>query len=679
MKNKKTSEIIGNAEFKIAVNPDNGSIEKLILEKDPEQMNWVLNSTDNPWHLSSMNWGLGYLNLAPKHKPYAGLVRWESPSEISISNKCMDVRYENALFSVNIHRSFYPDNCFAEKYEISNKADAGLDIYNLAIYAPFNDNYPDAKICVSRRCNAHIWCGGDVTWVNALRMGGAAPHLGLITRQGSFSEYEISERRIIGNSSNTRGAIGLLADLKTIPVGGKHCIEWIIFPHNGIDFKEKAQDIIKFPLPEAEQYTVTAGEKVRISMDGVGNADSLSLRFKDENIPISSGLGRLEAVWAPSVCGEHKLTLSNPEKTTFLNIQVIDSVVERIRKRADFIVNNQQVNDAGSDMDGAFLIYDNEIKKTYCAKGDYNEGRERVGMGVLLAMVQREYPADHYKKALLKYYKFVRFKLQTPDAMVQNGVNDKHHRLYNYPWAAWFHLEMYLTLGDRKYLADAFDTLRAFYSFGHEFYAINIQVVKMLSVLAGAGMEKERKELFEHFLAQGDYIIRRGIDYPSHEVVYEQSIVGPAVQFLLELFLVTKDNRYLEAVSPHLRCLEAFNGKQPDFHLNEIAIRHWDGWWFGKRPRWGDTFPHYWSTITANAFHRYWQATGDLSYLKRAKMIVMNNLCLFSADGHASCAYLYPILVDGELGRYYDPYANDQDWALVHYLDIAPDFTCLTV
>jgi hypothetical protein len=116
-----------------------------------------------------------------------------------------------------------------------------------------------------------------------------------------------------------------------------------------------------------------------------------------------------------------------------------------------------------------------------------------------------------------------------------------------------------------------------------------------------------------------------------------------------------------------------FNGDQPDFHLNDIAIRHWDGWWFGKRPRWGDTMPHYWSTITAMAFHRCWLATGMRNYLERAKRILLGNFCLFSEDGRGSCAYLYPQMIDGEPGGYYDPYANDQDWALVHYLDIAPD------
>ena len=41
---------------------------------------------------------------------------------------------------------------------------------------------------------------------------------------------------------------------------------------------------------------------------------------------------------------------------------------------------------------------------------------------------------------------------------------------------------------------------------------------------------------------------------------------------------------------------------------------------------------------------------------------------LFFEDGKASCAYLYPYKIDGVKGQFYDPYANDQDWALVYYL-----------
>ena len=43
-------------------------------------------------------------------------------------------------------------------------------------------------------------------------------------------------------------------------------------------------------------------------------------------------------------------------------------------------------------------------------------------------------------------------------------------------------------------------------------------------------------------------------------------------------------------------------------------------------------------------------------------------LGLIKPDGRASCAYLFPISVNGVSGEFFDPYANDQDWALYFYL-----------
>ena len=34
--------------------------------------------------------------------------------------------------------------------------------------------------------------------------------------------------------------------------------------------------------------------------------------------------------------------------------------------------------------------------------------------------------------------------------------------------------------------------------------------------------------------------------------------------------------KYLDGAKQQMPALEAFNGNQPSYHLNEIAIRHWD-------------------------------------------------------------------------------------------------------
>ena len=117
-----------------------------------------------------------------------------------------------------------------------------------------------------------------------------------------------------------------------------------------------------------------------------------------------------------------------------------------------------------------------------------------------------------------------------------------------------------------------------------------------------------------------------------------------------------------------MEVLDLFNGTQPDYHLYENAVRHWDGYWFGKRELYGDTFPHYWSALTGNVFLLYAQITGDAFYEKRAEDSLRGVLPLIFPDGSASCAYVFPQSVNGISGAYYDPYANDQDWGLYFYL-----------
>jgi hypothetical protein len=66
------------------------------------------------------------------------------------------------------------------------------------------------------------------------------------------------------------------------------------------------------------------------------------------------------------------------------------------------------------------------------------------------------------------------------------------------------------------------------------------------------------------------------------------------------------------------------------------------------------------------------------SYRRRGRAILLNHLSAFRPDGRASCAYLYPDMVNGNPARCRDSLANDQDWAMVFLLLAArldPDFT----
>lgn len=81
---------------------------------------------------------------------------------------------------------------------------------------------------------------------------------------------------------------------------------------------------------------------------------------------------------------------------------------------------------------------------------------------------------------------------------------------------------------------------------GYGFYCIDIPVTTGLKALKKAGLMAEYNDLLIDFSKTADVFMRNGLHFPKSEVNYEQSIVAPATQFLLEMYLQTKDNQYLE-------------------------------------------------------------------------------------------------------------------------------------
>ena len=229
-------------------------------------------------------------------------------------------------------------------------------------------------------------------------------------------------------------------------------------------------------------------------------------------------------------------------------------------------------------------------------------------------------------------------------------------------------------VADRGPLERFMLTLESFYDEGGKgLYAIGLPILESLRFLRDAGETEHLERAKCLFSAHGEEILQRGLDYPAFEVNFEQSIVAPAAVTLLELYRYTKDEKWLNGARTQLDTLLRFEGRQPDYRLHDVAIRHWDGYWFGKDRLWGDTFPHYWSTLDAVALHHYARATGDEASKRHADRIIRANMALFSPNGTAGCAWIYPLTVNGRGAHYRDPYANDQDWALNHLLYLEED------
>jgi len=356
-----------------------------------------------------------------------------------------------------------------------------------------------------------------------------------------------------------------------------------------------------------------------------------------------------------------------------LKLLVVPRLESFAQRRCEFIAKHQQYSGKCRNLEGAYLTYDNEEHHVfYSSKYDNNGGRERVGMALVIAKYLQSSADDKLSESLEKYIGFVLRELVDIDTgEVYNDINydNSYIRLYNYPWYAELFVELYKLYDIKIYLTYAVNIIRKLYNDGGDsHYSIEVPIILLSKALESAGMNDEKLEVETIFIQHADKILETGMSYPAHEVNYEQSIVAPAANILLQVYIITKEKKYLEAGHMQLEVLELFNGLQPDYHLYETAIRHWDGYWFGKRKLYGDTFPHYWSALTGNAYLLYAICTNKGEYFKKAESSFRGVLSMFNPDGSATCAYVYPYSVNGIKADFADPYANDQDWAMYFML-----------
>ena len=629
-------------QVKFEVNPATGALTSLQIEGDSCHMNWLMASDRSqfPWMSACYGWGLGF--FTENGRTY----RWEQPQERGTTK----FLYGNVR--IEIKRAIEDDD-LVETYTFTNIARQDIHLTDVGIFTPWNDNYNTSHISLTSRCNTHIWAGESAAWVKAMRMCGTGKHLGLMITEGKINDYEIMERGTSAGASNERGVIVLNLPDISLKHGQSYTLCWRIFVHHGNDFFEQ---IIRRggAVVSSSKYVYEVGEEAIVECKTANGVKTIIQKLEKP--------------------GKKRILFDNGKGwQTYADLFVVSSEKALIDKRAEFIRQHQQMNNPADPRYGAFMIYDNEGDSLLTwfppKRGDLDESRERTGMAIFLARYYKRYPSAKLLDALERCATFYHDKLQGKNYRINSTVMMKaKNRKYNYSWMADFYFRMYDITRNKKYAQWGYGTLRSlFRQYGYNFYAIDYPVVDALQSLKKAGFKKERDTLLTEYIKTGDEFAKTGLDFPKSEMNYEQAIIGPAIQFLCELFLVTKDKKYLDTATEMMPGLESFNGEQPSYRMNDIAIRHWDGYWFGKIRQFGDVFPHYWSTITAGAFHYYALATGNIVYQRRAENIVRNNLCSFEEDGSATCAFIYPRRVNGQLAHYADAYANDQDFALAYY------------
>lgn len=540
------------------------------------------------------------------------------------------------------------------------------------IWVPFNDSYGQASLCMTNRCHAHVWCGENSSYVMGLRMGGMAPHLGMVLVQGSLTDYSVER----GNKSNDRGDLLLHLSSCRLKKGEELAVTLRFFAHTGReDFLGQIRKTDGYIHVTAEHFTCFEGEPITLRAEVSEQIDTAEVLCGDRSVPFKVDENALTVCENADSLGSRVYHFQINGKRTHCRVFVSEDFETVMEKRCHFLVNKQQLIDPESPLDGAFLIYDQEEDCLVYERGtrDHNAARERICMGILLAQFLKKHPDVALKERLDRFVAFhLREICDLREGIVCNdvGYENTKLRLYNYPWTVRFFLDLFDLEGDQKWLSNAVKVMRKYYEQnGENFYAFTIPVYRLGKTLRANGMEQEAEELLAWHRRHAAVMIERASNYPAHEVSYEQSIVAPAADFLMQMYRLTGEAFYLEHAHGQMLTASLFTGTQPDHRMHMCAIRHWDGFWFGKRRLYGDTFPHYWNVLSANAFYEYGSLIGNADCLRAAEEAYRGQLCQFTPDGGATCAILTPLRVNGQTGDYRDPWANDQDWALVYYAD----------
>lgn len=651
-----------NKNFEIRFHPERGTIVSIVNPNDAVEMNWC-----DP--AEGLEWGTVINENRETVKRSVGM-KTERFEETDASGVTV---WSNGKLQVTVKRFFKATGNFVEEYHVKNLRDDDLFLERgeLGICVPFNDRYTWAEDCQLHRCNTHIWCGEHTSWVNALRMGKSGCNLGMVLTEGELDSYSVS-----GSRSNQRGIFILNCGHKQLRAGETFTVSWELFWHAGDgDFYQKARQSGQFIDVRAEHFTVFSDETIRFTASLPPNKREVLVFADDEKADFLRNGDLVRVAYRPKRPGEHRFRIVADGICTHADFLVVSGVKQLLEKRVRFIAERQQYHCPQSPLDGSFLIYDNREKyPVYDAViTDHNACRERVGMALLLIRYLQEHEDARLRAALDAYLAFLYrefFDAQTGEVFDGAGKNNSRIRLYNAPWITLLLTELYNLTGQKEYLEQILRILEKYYAQGGQrFYPNGFSMAKTVEAFRNAQMQKEAELVLGLFRMHVDNMIANGLAYPKHEVNFEQTIVTAPANYISEMGLLTGDGRYLAEAKRHIEILERFNGRQPGFHQHEIPIRWWDDFWFGKGRVFGDTFPHYWSCLTARAYMNYYRLSGEEKYRSAAQECLRNCLCLFTEDGQGSCAYVFPFLVNGKRGEFYDEWANDQDFALYFFQD----------
>ncbi|MDR1806527.1 MAG: hypothetical protein LBR33_01195 [Propionibacteriaceae bacterium] len=650
-----------------------GALAQVEADADRDRL-YLLDEGKDAWHTPEHRWGSGFLVTD------RGAGRWNVPVRLEWTADGWEADYGTvAGLAVCVSRRVA--DRLSEVFTYRNATAEPVAVATLGIVTPFRDVYPSAAEAIATAVHAHVWPGGASAYVLAEPMSGRSPVLSLRVTEGSVNAYSIESRNHF-SSSNVRGHLVLHAVDRRAPhafggqepvviaPGGCLRLAWTLGLHPD---RAAAEHFVAGPLAGVT-LVAEVGQPVAIATDAPAQVTARAAW------PV--GPGPAPAVDVARAPGGATVT-SRGHGLVDIRVGADRGAVlfaadaaDLVRSRVAYLLRHQRGAGRGGVDAQAFLPVDTETGLTKLTSGwpDWSDGAERTGMPSLLQQARLAGLAGaEVDEPLRGWARFARERLITAalDPLWGTDTIITQPRPYNSPWLAHFFADEFVLTGARAELDLAAGLLERLIETG-EWQHLSIgwaeASLHVANLLADTGQPARAEAIRASVVRAAAYFADLGARLPAQEVRYEQAIVAPLVSYLAAAHRLTGDDRYLTPLATARDWLLAFNGPQPHPYLHEVAIRHWDGFWFGALRLWGDTFPHYWSVLTGVALAQLPEALRTPRTETAAPAVFAANLGLFAADGSATCAFLMPSAVDGRPAHRPDPLANDQDWALTLYL-----------
>lgn len=150
---------LGAQEIEYQLHPVTKAIECMDIRNDNRDMKWLLDISGKQykWVTEKYSWGLGYFTQNQNGKMET--FRWKQPSHVNGDT----VVYKTGGIEILVKRTRVQQDLL-ETYSFKNVTASDLELSNIGIYVPLNDNYPDAATCLNGRTHAHVWAGDNAAY-----------------------------------------------------------------------------------------------------------------------------------------------------------------------------------------------------------------------------------------------------------------------------------------------------------------------------------------------------------------------------------------------------------------------------------------------------------------------------------------------------------------------------------